>query len=115
MILPPDLKDGKKEKFKCPVCQTEYATFEEAQSCMDKNGAIKNKFLAGQKVIVLEGTNKGLIGEITSISFAKPHNTSRPVHTPLYLIKVEKAESGKGPLPNFTTAREDEIKIYEEA
>jgi len=107
-------EDNEKIK-KCPVCQAEYGTFEEANACMAKNGFTKNKFSAGQVVIVTEGINKGLIGEIKTISFAKPDNHTRPVHSPLYLIKVEKAESGKGPLPNFTTAREDEIKIYEEA
>jgi len=108
-------KDAKPEKFKCQVCQEEYASSLEALNCPEKHGYPRNKFSAGQVVIVTEGINKGLIGEIKSISFAKPENTTRPVHSPLYLIKVEKIESGNSPLPNFTTAREGEIKIYEEA
>jgi len=106
-------EDNEKIK-KCPVCQAEYGTFEEATACMVKYGSTKNKFSAGQVVIVIEGINKGLIGEIKLISFAKPGNPTRPTHSSLYLIKVEKAKSGNGPLPNFTTALENEITIYQE-
>lgn len=114
LILP---KGDQPEKFKCPVCREEYATYFEAMNCPEIHGFPKENFKNDDTVICIAGPDKGIIGVLISVSYAKPGHMSRKPHTPIYTIKIKKnkettAES-KQDDRKYTTAHENEIAIYQ--
>ena len=119
MILPPDSKNSKPERFKCPVCHEEYASSLEALNCPEIHGYPKENFKMGDRVICIADKDQGIVGVLTNISYAKPGHFSRTPHTPIFTIRIEKKvgqnqPTKDNPLPKYTTAHEGEIKIYQE-
>jgi len=115
LILP---KGDQPEKFKCPVCHEEFSSYLEAMNCPEIHGYPKENFKTGDKVICITDKDKGIVGVLTNISYAKPGHFSRTPHTPIFTIRVEKKvgpnqPTKDNPLPKYTTAHEREIEIYQ--
>ncbi len=116
LILP---KGKQPDKFKCPVCHEEYASYFEAMNCSEIHGFPKENFKTGDRVLCISDKDKGIVGILTNISYAKPGHFSRTPHTPIFTIKVEKKvgpdqPTEDNPLRKYTTAHEGEIEIYQE-
>ena len=106
------------ESLECPICHAKYETSLKALDCPEIHGYPKENFKLDDKVIVIEGEDKGFEGVISNINYAKPGNrNNRKPHSVLYTIRGSKMiNNHKGNPDNRTvfehaTARVGQIKL----
>jgi len=114
LLLP---KDDKPVVFECQVCHDKFSSSLEALQCPEIHGYPKEAFKLNDKVEVIGGKDKGFVGVISNINYAKPGNLNREPHSVLYTIRGNetinnhKVNSDNRIVFGHATARAGEIKL----